>query len=69
MSAATRIQALPLGVNSFRLDITGDGWEVVVDGTGLTLDLRDRVGLVEKLLDALTDDERAGVREYLGGAK
>ena len=52
-----------------RLTITG-WWGAEADATGcLIVDGRNPVGLVEALLDALTDDERAGVREYLGGAK
>ena len=52
-----------------RLTITG-WWGADADATGcLVVDGRNPVGLVEKLLDALTDDERAGVRQYLGGAK
>ena len=47
------------------------GYDAYLTDGALTIYLPDRVGLVEALLDALTDDERAGVREYLdrpGGA-
>ena len=62
------VKATRYGAHSVSLVIAGGDWTVVTDSAGVTVNVSDRVGLVEKLLDALTDDERAGVREYLGGA-
>ena len=65
----TKTTALAVGADFVVLNIADPGWQVWAgaDG-GVTLSIPDRVGLVEQLLDALTDDERAGVRQYLGGA-
>lgn len=68
---------------SFRVDVHGRApdtqqvtishngtyWTATTDSTGLVVMLPDPVGLVEAIADALSDDQRAHLREYLGGAR
>lgn len=71
MTAGDRgvVRAIRVGDRSVDVVASGSAWSLAADPSGLTLSLRDRVGLAEALADALTDDEREHLREYLGGAK